>query len=1071
MPRVEVLNGPPDELGKVLLLSDVLPRILAEGDFPYRFVSDSPYRRETFERILLEMAPHQCMARRVVGADQLVDEFAGTHQVGRCERMAIILQILAAEGKGHTTNRRGYLDALSDFVEALEASGNAQITALPVGADLVLPSALRLYATYRHTLRQRQLFSRWTGLSRFLEEVGNGSRVLPELELLVIDGRGHLPPLLRALYRQLGKSAQRVVFCLDMVGEWDIESGTASLPVDRIYGDYLGLAKELSAGRLNLRQGQVRPREEHRASGLFAGETGDKEDDHRFRVRSYPTIGMEIEGIAAQIRHLLSRGTDPGRILVAFADLKTHAATLKSVFSSFDLASRIHCPQPLLSVPLVGAALEILWATTSGLSRGALQRALFSPYVGFQHDGTVLCASEIDSWARRAAVANHRGEPWRAQWVAELRRWHKAGKGVESEFDFEQQIAVLSQALQRLSDYGRPCTLAEKSSQTLDLWRRFEIGAHLLAQSGPRDRSVDGGRGALSLYGRDIRAYAKLRRVVERLGASGSADVDGVQFLQMLQQILRRETLGDGPTFAQSGIDVIAFDALPVAAAEYLFVGGLGAGGKLWQPTVDTLLTERLVSVVPEMAGDLPRSSEDLSRAHYFLGALVRASQQTISLSYARNGLDAEDAVSPLLHELGRHFELRRRDIPVGAQALTGAICTAKRRQLHWARSGAAERVRLGKMGARALGLAPARLTRAIAIADERGRGVGAYCGQVGEDVGAGVFSAAAVHSVTALESYQRCPFAYFAQNVLALDPLDDGKGEAGAEFRGRMIHEILSEFHLRLLSEGGDLLLAPSAFPDGPGAWLKLAGLRLHQVAAPVIKRFTPARHDLFFEAFCQELLSGLVDQQRPGTLVAFLQKELTLLERCALSAVEMPFGIPEPKREGQLSIAEIEGIAALNVAGTIKVSGRIDRVDTLRANPEVIVVHDYKTGASVPTASDITEGRALQLPLYLLALQRAGRGVPGAAAYYRVSPGRGIEHRWAILDPALDLAARNTKQEPIADILVNSEAIIATAAAGARSGDFHFVQGCRRCQYVSLCRVEAPTRNLAAATSGQPI
>jgi hypothetical protein len=73
-----------------------------------------------------------------------------------------------------------------------------------------------------------------------------------------------------------------------------------------------------------------------------------------------------------------------------------------------------------------------------------------------------------------------------------------------------------------------------------------------------------------------------------------------------------------------------------------------------------------------------------------------------------------------------------------------------------------------------------------------------------------------------------------------------------------------------------------------------------------------------------------------------------------------------------------------------TIRVSGRIDRIDTgIAAGHTVFNVIDYKTGGSIQlTPESVARGTTLQLPLYVLAardLMLSGRdAVPWQAAYW---------------------------------------------------------------------------------------
>ncbi|MBA4492971.1 PD-(D/E)XK nuclease family protein [Paenactinomyces guangxiensis] len=106
----------------------------------------------------------------------------------------------------------------------------------------------------------------------------------------------------------------------------------------------------------------------------------------------------------------------------------------------------------------------------------------------------------------------------------------------------------------------------------------------------------------------------------------------------------------------------------------------------------------------------------------------------------------------------------------------------------------------------------------------------------------------------------------------------------------------------------------------------------------------------------------------------------------------IELSFGLPvEPQRqaEGLLDPKSILHPVSIPLSDhqSIRLKGKIDRVDM---DGEYYVLYDYKTGGTV-TTQEIKEGKQLQLPLYLWALQH-GFGLDkdkaiGAAFYTRNS------------------------------------------------------------------------------------
>ena len=69
-----------------------------------------------------------------------------------------------------------------------------------------------------------------------------------------------------------------------------------------------------------------------------------------------------------------------------------------------------------------------------------------------------------------------------------------------------------------------------------------------------------------------------------------------------------------------------------------------------------------------------------------------------------------------------------------------------------------------------------------------------------------------------------------------------------------------------------------------------------------------------------------------------------------------------------------------------TVLLRGRIDRIDV--APDRAFMVIDYKTGGSRSNLADITAGKALQLPLYIRAVETL-TGLQAAGAYYTLRRG----------------------------------------------------------------------------------
>ncbi len=196
--------------------------------------------------------------------------------------------------------------------------------------------------------------------------------------------------------------------------------------------------------------------------------------------------------------------------------------------------------------------------------------------------------------------------------------------------------------------------------------------------------------------------------------------------------------------------------------------------------------------------------------------------------------------------------------------------------------------------------------------------------------------------SPSALESYLRCPFAWFVEKVIGIDDMEtlvDGR------LVGQLLHTVLSDTYRELKSSG--------ALP-----------LR--------------AAHLSYAERTAGAIVEALVQSDEcPGT-----QSERRLVEwrlkRMAtnLFAMEVAAGSPLSLAATELSVGQPGGV---DIGGLV-IRGRIDRVDSTPDGALFII--DYKSG-TIPAKGKIGTAEGLQVPLYMLALaeESPDRRVVGGA------------------------------------------------------------------------------------------
>lgn len=215
--------------------------------------------------------------------------------------------------------------------------------------------------------------------------------------------------------------------------------------------------------------------------------------------------------------------------------------------------------------------------------------------------------------------------------------------------------------------------------------------------------------------------------------------------------------------------------------------------------------------------------------------------------------------------------------------------------------------------------------------------------------------------SVTRLESYQRCPFAFYAQYALQLAPRK--VKSFGAPEMGTFLHENLRRLGMLLLSQERQ--------------WRDVQPEELQKICADVVADTTA---ELLGDAFTDAYEEAL--QQR---LEATLQRTVYRLSDWSKRSVFDTVYVEQGFGNGPDSWPAVP--IALGGNHYIRLRGQLDRVDEYRIGDTLFgLVIDYKSGGAAVSASDIYYGLKLQLVTYLLALERAQHSMtmlPAALVY----------------------------------------------------------------------------------------
>jgi ATP-dependent helicase/DNAse subunit B len=458
---------------------------------------------------------------------------------------------------------------------------------------------------------------------------------------------------------------------------------------------------------------------------------------------------------------------------------------------------------------------------------------------------------------------------------------------------------------------------------------------------------------------------------------------------------------------------------------------------------------------------------------------LVTRPTETLTLSYP--ALDAKGQSlppSPFLVELERCFpgvKLPKTEQPLNYQAQHSGAPLSRSELRRAAVSAAQERKRelLAAMvrSPRHCAAGRSMVAGIDAVASRADKKFGRYEGIVASDEVQAVlerkYGAECTWSPSRLETYATCPYRFYGESVLELEPLPELALQSDLARRGSLLHDTLARLYARLnaASEVG-VVLTPQAvaerFEETLNAIVHSRPRRGLEAVLREIERRQIASWAKSFSEQHHEYSSAW--QQLDGPLVP--------------RHFEARFG-PRSRR------SESEDDAALSTdrpfeltigRERLRFAGQIDRIDVGRVGDQVVFnVIDYKTSASARVHDEqIEAGMQIQLPLYAMAvaelLLAEEQAAPLSAGYWSIrGKGFGIGSRSGgplsigeIRGERVQMSARwtNLREKLLARI--------GEIVTGIRHGWFPVISGdehCTKyCPFSTGCRI-AHVRSLEKA------
>ena len=681
------------------------------------------------------------------------------------------------------------------------------------------------------------------------------------------------------------------------------------------------------------------------------------------RVACPDRVG-EVAAMARRIRQLhQEQGVELAQIRIGFRNLDTYTELVAEVLPRHGLPFYLARGRPLATAPAMNTVFALIDAVLEHYSRAALFRLLSLPLVrlrySFSGQTYTLAAEDFAAWTRNVPPATGRGT-----WLAaidenfaylEYELGRKSEPVAEEIDDIPTRREDLLAELEALQPLRAGLTTLFDLLQSLE--RRQDLPSfrqhllHALSSLGVEDALADGSA-------EDGRALARFLDLLDELCTPAAALQPRTlnQFADLLRDAISQAHV---PAATRTGIQVTDLAAAGSTPCDYLFIGGLVQGEFPRLPPADIFLEE-----TQRRALNLDEDSTTASERLLFYRA-VCSPRRGLGVFYPKQSGSELLAPSPFVAELDGLLAPQpetdeSNDTPSTLAelhlALGRGLCATHES------SDAHDALALYSQAAQLDGHTTAlrHLMRGLHLADLRTvpKSLSSHEGVLDEapliDALRTRLGASHSFSATQLELYGRCPFRFFAQELLNLQPLPDPEDDDSALKRGNLVHRILYRFYAAHgeAAERAENLAA------------NIAELRQQGREIAEEMRLT----GFFWERELERLL-GADDGEREGVLPRFLRLQAAAANPAVPTHFELSFGSYPGMGEGdQQSTTTLYAIGDPETGAEVRIAGKIDRID--RTADGRFVVFDYKTGR-MPSAADMDTGLNLQLPLYLLAAE----------------------------------------------------------------------------------------------------
>jgi ATP-dependent helicase/DNAse subunit B len=700
-------------------------------------------------------------------------------------------------------------------------------------------------------------------------------------------------------------------------------------------------------------------------------------------IDRFDTREQEVRGVAARIAKLLSDHPElhPSEIGVIAPSLDRYQALVEEYFSAYGVPIDFPSGFPLRASPTASIARALLSQAQTPGERAGLFRLLASGLV----EADRIDVQTLDRLARRFNVSN----------LSELAEvLDKMPQEYLPEGDertsLEQSLNGLQSLLDDLRVLGSETNPRALSDALIGAMSKLRVVINAVRVPWlATEESEHGVVRPVSLEFSDEWSRRNARALSAFVDAVGDVrdawllfddgkDPDPEDLVQMIEDVLDERRYRCRPI--QEAVRVMSFADARGIDFSYCFVLGLVEGEFPSMPDRGFLLRKRV------------EWQERRREAAYSLIDLMFGSGHVSLSAFASEGSD-RFSISPLFRD---HPQAAVEEVASTAQDGDPGTRADFEAQIAAGIALTQDRPDVLTQFLPACGVAPCLdQLRMEVCREDRGRG-GPYGGEVQPRL---LNLENRRYSVTQLETYIRCPFLYMARYILGVEPLEEVDDELESSEMGSLIHYVLSEFGRRDgfklvrsdVAATRKLLLQITQDAFGTAAAAGRAGLFVQVQYERLVDGLEPGeleQHGLENDGVEQgepeqvgidqhgpeqdELERDRLGQDQPGQDgLNRKTRGLGLLRRFLdFEAARESSVVPELFEQDFELDLPLPGCQGPGCGVPIKIIGKIDRVD-ISEDGSLCLVIDYKTGG-LPAISDIEKGLSLQLPVYLMALER---------------------------------------------------------------------------------------------------